>query len=727
VALPTLPPAAAPGSFPATSSQEFLNNWGPGGINVENAWRYQNAHGEGVLIGVIDDGIDPNHPELIGRVDTVNSRDMVAGRNALTTTLSHGSELASLMVGNFNGSQTVGVAYQATVLAVRADDGSGGFLDDTLANALNYAVANGVDVVNFSLGGTSPTNTNLRNAIQAATAAGVILVFSAGNSGPGATSPNFPAQLAASSAISNGLILVAGGSNPDGTFNTRSNQAGAASNQYLVAPGWEIIVPDHGPAGAVPGFQSCGAAAGIAADLCEIQGTSYASPHVAAAVAVLKSAFPGLTPAEVVQIILQSTDDMGAAGIDTQTGWGHLNLERAFGPLGTMSSPLAMASGAEVGPTQTLGAVGAAFGDGVTRHSAAWTVAAFDSFGRTYDVNFSDNWARASAGPGAIVEAPSLWRAERVQGTRVEMAFAEDVAPESYRTAIDRAELEQAATRIDAALGAGLSVSFAGHGARATSGEMGEPLGHLSFVQSQTSLRLTQQVNDVVSLSMISESGGEFAGFGGVRNERSANAARASLDFGRFGFDVTAGRMDEAAGVLGFAWSSDIAPTPGGATEFAGVSGHFIPADGWRLSFSAEHGIADLPQSGWLSVDQSLRTSAYAFEASRWVTPAWLDLYGDEGEGVLSLNIAQPLRVEDGAMSFMAPTATNYGRRSLTFERRTFEPTPSGRETRVALGYRYFAGDLFSAFGEIVYVSEPGHVLKADAEGVARFGFRVRR
>jgi hypothetical protein len=471
----------------------------------------------------------------------------------------------------------------------------------------------------------------------------------------------------------------------------------------------------------VPGYQQCYPNPNNCTGLVEIQGTSYASPHVAAAAAVLMSAFPGLTPQQVVQIILQSTDDMGATGIDTTTGWGHLNLERAFAPAGSVSSPLAYANGLEIGATQTLGVAGPAFGDGIARHTAAWTVATFDGFGRTYNASFGDNWLAQAAGPATLVQAPSLWRAERIRGTRVEMAFAEDVAPESYRTALDRSELQQAATRIETEIGAGLSVSFAAHGASAVRQETNEGVGHLAFVNADTSLQLTHRLNRALSFSVISESGEALQMLGGGV-ERSGAAGRASLDLGRIGLGLTAGRLDEQAGVLGLAWSNDIGATPGGETEFFGLSGHVIPASGWRLSFDAEWGVANPTRTGWLSVDKPLQTSAYAIEASRRLTPSWLN-----GSGVLSLSFAQPLRIEDGEMSFMAPVATNYGRRSLRFEQRSFEPTPSGREVRAALGYRYFEGDNLSTFSEIVYVNEPGHIFDADDEAIARFGVRLRR
>ena len=147
---PPLAPPHAPGDIPNLGSAEFLNNWGPAGVNAQVAWQ-NGATGAGVVVGVIDDGIDPNHPELVGRISPL-STDIVAGRNALVTTQSHGSEISSLIAGNYNGAQTVGVAYDATILAVRADTG-GGFGYTDLANALDYAVANNVDVINFSLGG----------------------------------------------------------------------------------------------------------------------------------------------------------------------------------------------------------------------------------------------------------------------------------------------------------------------------------------------------------------------------------------------------------------------------------------------------------------------------------------------------------------------------------------------------------------------------------------------
>ncbi len=216
---------------------------GPSGANVQVAWQ-NGATGAGITVGVIDDGIDPNHPEFVGRVSP-DSVDIFGFRDQLTTANeTHGSAVASIIAGNYNNSQTVGLAFDATILAIRADDssGAGTFLESTLTDAVDYATAHGARVVNLSLGSTSPTSSQLRNAIQRATAAGVILVFSAGNEGSeGATQADYPGFLATDPLISHGLIMIAGGLNANGTVNSSSNPPGGAANWYLTAPVGKLL------------------------------------------------------------------------------------------------------------------------------------------------------------------------------------------------------------------------------------------------------------------------------------------------------------------------------------------------------------------------------------------------------------------------------------------------------------------------------------------------------
>lgn len=720
---PVFPPLATPhasGDYPDVASSEFTANWGPAGINAQVAWD-NGATGAGVLVGVIDNGIHPEHPELAGRISP-NSTDIRPGRNALVTSNSHGSELSSLIAGNYNGSQTVGVAFDATILAIRADNGAGNFEANDLANAINYARQQGVDVINLSLGSAPPSAPVVEQAIRNATAAGVIFVMSAGNDGEnGATRPNYPGFLANTPSTSNGLIIIAGGLNSDGSVNGRSNPPGVVDEWYITAPAWQIIVPDYGPAGPVPGFQQCGASAGLAPDLCRIQGTSYASPHVAGAIALVKSAFPGLTSQQVVDLLLTTADDTGAPGIDDVNGRGRLNVGRAFEPVGPLSAPLLISNGMEFGDMSMLGGVGAAFGDAMSLNAASWTVAAFDDYNRTFPINFADNWLAAPAGPGHVAQAPELWRSARdAHGVRMQIAFVEDPLPESQRSMIDRADLAQSPVRIDANIAPGLTASLAAHGARTDFERDGDAVSHLGYVNADVSLRLTKQWSDTFSLSLISESGdaepSPFVAF----SERSASAARASMNFQGLGVDFTLGRLNEDHGVLGLVWSSDLGQTPASETRFAAFGAHVDLSSHVRTSISAEVGGAELGQSGWLRVSEPLRTTAFSLETNFDVAPVWLS-----GDGSLVVSLSQPLRVEDGALSFMAPVATKYGRQSLSYEERNFSAAPSGRELRLGLGYRYFSAENLSAFGEAIYVLDPGHVAGAEPDAILRFGIRA--
>src|SRR5262249_47670842 len=99
---PPLPPLAPPharGDFPAANSAEYNNDWAVAGTNAIVAWQ-NNSTRQGIKIGVIDDGIvatdDPSYAELTGRISP-DSTDIVAGRNQLNSTLTHGSELSALI------------------------------------------------------------------------------------------------------------------------------------------------------------------------------------------------------------------------------------------------------------------------------------------------------------------------------------------------------------------------------------------------------------------------------------------------------------------------------------------------------------------------------------------------------------------------------------------------------------------------------------------------------
>ncbi|MBI1250288.1 MAG: S8 family serine peptidase [Alphaproteobacteria bacterium] len=712
---PLPPPTTPPSPFPSAGSAEFLANWGPDFINAEAAWA-AGYTGAGVTVGVIDDGIDPTHPELQGRVSP-DSVDIVAGRNALTTSLSHGSELASLIAGNFNSAQTVGVAYGATILAVRADNGNESFNDNTLADALNYAVAHGVDIVNFSLGKSSPVSASFQTAIDNATANGVIIVMSAGNDGgSGATQVNYPAFLATNPAISRGLLLVAGGLNENGSINTISNPPGSAINWYLSAPGWQVVVPDHGPPGAVPGFQTCGAAAGLPSNLCEIQGTSYASPQVAGALALLREAFPGLTPAQLVDLALTSARDAGAPGVDPLYGRGIIDVARAMAPAGSLSMPTA--AGGSVNLLAPVGVAGPAFGDAFA-NADAWRAAAFDAYGRRYDVSLATRWLQEA--PRLASEVPPLWREANAQAFKASFAAMDDGAPDSLAARMPNNGRD--ALRIHAPLGAGFALDWSANAPPSSTSAWTSAPAYLGMAPAESALTLTRAFGEHVQLALLTQSGSADLGAFGA-SQRDATSLGLQWRGDATALSLAVGSLREQGSALGLAWDPVWGAQSDAETRFAGLSGQWRLGAEWSLSANAAFGATRLAANRWVSADGAL-VSTSAEAALRWalVPAAWRDRGVD---GALELSLSQPLRIERGAMIATLPAADDYGIAHLRFEPRTISAVPSGREIDLRAAYLLWSTGALSARVEATRRFSPGHRADAAPADELSIGLRHR-
>ncbi len=244
-------PAAAGASIPLATSLEYTANWGLEGINVRPAWE-AGATGRGIVVGVIDDGIDPSQPDLIGAISPL-SIDILSGRGQLQGAGTHGSELAGFIGARFNGTGVVGIAYESTILTVRAEQAGNcgsncSFSTVDLARGLRYAVDNGARVVNFSLGSNNPSGATFESTLAEMTARGTIIVISAGNEGD--ADPRWPARYAADPAISKGLIIVAGALTQNDEIASFSNLAGVAQNWYVVAPGSRVVSVDANAPGA---------------------------------------------------------------------------------------------------------------------------------------------------------------------------------------------------------------------------------------------------------------------------------------------------------------------------------------------------------------------------------------------------------------------------------------------------------------------------------------------
>ncbi len=716
---PPLPPP--PGGIPSTSSAEYNTGYAVADTKAIAAWQV-GATGQGVLVAVIDDGVDATHPELAGRISSA-SLDINAGRNQLfSITETHGSELSSIIAGNFNNSLTVGLAYNATILAIRADNGAGGFGSSDLANGVDYAIAQGARVINFSLGSNSPSASAFQAAIQRATAAGIIVVVSAGNDGPVAPEVNYPGFLATNPAISNNLILVAGAHDRNGNLVNFSNRAGAAQNFYVTTPGSQIIVPDFGAPGGPAGFQVCPPPSGGVAMTCQVQGTSYSAPYLTGAVALVRGAFPGMTPQQVVQLIATTADDFGTPGVDAETGRGRLNLQRAFAPVGMVASPLAF-GGADVPVSVTLGVTGGAFGDGVVSDPGLWVSVGFDDFGRSFGVDLAQNW-RMARGGAFTLGAPTVWRSAEVPGGTASFTSADFSLPDSLRTTLDVRDVSPAAFRVENALSSQTRVAFAANAPALSSLSGIEARGHLGFAGADVSAAVFRSLGGGAELALTTQSGVTDLGQTFGRSTRHAAAARLSQAAGPFAAAVTVGSLHESGAQLGLAWSERLGARPDTRTNFLAFESAWRASDTLTFSAEAEVGRSD-GGGGWLSISAPLTTSAFTVGMALNATPAWMEDVSDTAHGRLILSVRQPLRVDGGEFSVSLPTADAYGRGSLRYETRTFDPSPSGRELDVEVAYDLLLTGSLSAHMGLAQVIEPGHVREASEETRAHAGVRV--
>ncbi len=273
-----------------------------------------NAAGNGVVVAVIDSGVDMTHGQLTANLLT--GTDIADGDGDAdddnATAGGHGTHVAGIIAAANDGSGMQGVAYQADILPVKVmtTAGSGALSTNDVTAAINYAVANGARIINLSLGGTT-ADAAQNAAIAAAVDAGVIVIASTGNSN--LSDPAWPAQFASDPDADGTMLAVAANSYFD-TIASFSNDAGVSREHAVSAYGVDILSTYNNGGYAI------------------MSGTSMSAPMVSGAAAVLASLFPNLTGAEMVSLLKTTARDVGAVGADSVFGYGIIDLDRATLP-----------------------------------------------------------------------------------------------------------------------------------------------------------------------------------------------------------------------------------------------------------------------------------------------------------------------------------------------------------------------------------------------------------
>jgi subtilisin family serine protease len=311
VVLALVAPAVAGLASSAYASNDTYTarQWALKKVGAEKAWA--SGRGKGVVVAVIDSGVDLHHEDLKGAF--VKGRDFVDDDNDASDGFGHGTHVAGIAAARANNDIGIaGVAPDAKIMPLRVLDTSGNGTNADVDAAIHWAVDHGADVLNLSLSdGVTILDLfggPLTSALNYAFSKGVVPVIVTGNDGA------FRTELKSA----NALFVTATG--PDDRIAPYANAVGFAK--------WGLAAPG--------GTDADGKASMVYSTIWDKKGrthygwgmgTSMAAPHVAGAAAVLRGM--GLSAQQTVDRLMSTAKDLGNPGYDRTYGAGRLDVAAA--------------------------------------------------------------------------------------------------------------------------------------------------------------------------------------------------------------------------------------------------------------------------------------------------------------------------------------------------------------------------------------------------------------
>ncbi|MEB3196972.1 MAG: S8 family peptidase [Candidatus Sericytochromatia bacterium] len=281
-------------------------------VKAPAAWRISRGRAE-VRIAVVDTGIDETHPALRGQIaGTWRASGTLAkfGLGSARDDNGHGTHCAGIAVANGTDGAATGVAPGCRVLAIKALDRHGAGSTSDIVRGIRWALAHEAKVLSLSVGGVEQSQA-LTAAVSDALRAGVVVVAAMGNEGKEVK--NFPAALA-------GVIAVGAVNHADqpASFSTRGSWISVCApgvGIWSTSPTYPVTL----------GRENSHFRLGEG----KLSGTSMATPMVAGLAALMLSANPNLSPAQVKVSIERHAHGLGA-GFSPRTGYGRVDLSASL-------------------------------------------------------------------------------------------------------------------------------------------------------------------------------------------------------------------------------------------------------------------------------------------------------------------------------------------------------------------------------------------------------------
>jgi subtilisin family serine protease len=690
-------PLAPPPAGSNFDTAEFRYNGGLAAIKPIAAYD-KGATGKGVVLGILDTGINPDNPEFVGRL-AAGSADFLDG-GAVKDRDGHGTIVSSVIAAAKNDKDGQGVAYEATLFMGRILNSYDPEVGRTQAQiqadniAFYNAFGNGVEAarvagvrsINLSIGfgeakvsdpnepppPRGPLDDAFDRTVRALDTAqrgGVIYVVSAGNEG--AARPNSFARLLLPTSGANVPVLIVGAVDANNQIASFSNRAGTGSDAkyFLVAPGVRVLARDN------EGVQYY------------YSGTSLAAPFVNGALGLLFQAFPNLTGQQAVDLLLRSATDLGAPGFDAIYGNGLLNIENAFKPQGQQS--LALGSSSVALPIDApLATIGGAFGSGTGLRDAFSSLTFLDSYDRAFSGNFSSRLQNrlATVGLQSHATARQNTAVSNINAGGASLQFSGVRTNSWQRATHDVRERDTRLTDVRMQLESPIS-------------------GNVSFIAATgvtTQELLSSNVPDNMILlddARLSQSTSARAGVSfGLLKQGKVWRSAAAFSHSKLDATMSTIRLDvqtqRAFGAHDLRFGLGLATERGhvlGSTsrilfgEAAG-SQSLSAKLGWQwqsgpLSFGTQAQLGrtqlNLGSNALISGSSALLTSSFSAQAR----------YDMNGKAQLSFAVAQPLRVEGGSANLRLPTGYDYATRQSRFSNLSASLAPDARELDVELGF----------------------------------------
>jgi len=755
---------SAAGATPDVNSGEYFNQPYLAGIKVVPAWN-AGLLGADVVVADLDSGIRATHVDLVGKIapggyDFVNDDDD-PDDDEDSITDGHGTASAGIIVGNWNGVGVGGIAPSARVLPVKITDEKNETNGTLISQGVDYAAADpSVRIILLEAVGAS-TSAEEFNSFVSAVAKGKLIIAPSGNAGQAG-----PFNPASSFEALGGAGLVVGSHNGAGDLSVFSNGAQGVETNFITAPGQDVV------------------AAGNRNDKAyfRVDGTSMAAPQVAAAAALIWGHSPGLSAAQVAQILKTTATDIGAAGVDSRTGVGALNIEAALAPIGIITAPVEeeetddTESSTEDGEesasddsetsedstdSENSGSSGGSSGGGAGVALAALVVGGvgyalignssdleetlvLDEFGRTYELDLETRVSVRNPGPSAKSVVQEL-DTEEVSETLIERS--------DFRVStVYWADRPNALSPLDDPLADEQSSPARMRIQTTHQGNL-----HTAFGLNQ-SLTLFDQSLDTHSTA------GQLAG--GFRSDAFSNPffgftaegyhgaiayapkhglqsglSFASVDDGdryglqsdtssvhlgiagnAFGVGATLGLMEEEGNLLGGASGGALSASRA-QTVFTVLRGHLDFAKHWSLIGKYTHGLtfADDYEKSLLSDFSQIESNSWGMGlAGRHVFSR-----GDQ----LGIGLSQPLRTIDGDVEVSTPYWDPL-RARVGFNSTRTSLVPNGLETSLEFFYRKPLGKRAQFITYLVVREEPLHRKESGPQasviGVVRWRFGSR-